>query len=92
MEAPLSHNDAENQPPQRPPEVDPLPRTPGSNPTAEPGDVDQGVWNRGVIVAAIFAASAMGAIAWFATNIPHNSSSPPPSSTGQTGKPPPVKK
>jgi hypothetical protein len=87
MEVPLSHNDADNPPPQRPPEADPLPQTTEANQLPEPGDVDQHTWNTGVIVAAIFAAFAMGVIAWFATNPPRSANNPAPSSTGQSTDP-----
>ena len=35
------------------------------------GDVDQRTWNKGVIVATILAAFAIGVIVWLATNTPH---------------------
>jgi hypothetical protein len=91
MEVPLSHNDADNPPPQRPPEADPLPQTTEANQLPEPGDVDQHTWHTGVIVAALFAAFVMGVIAWFATNTVRSANNLPPSSTGQSRNPPPKK-
>ena len=38
----MTYKDASSPPPQQPPEVDPLPTTPGSNPPGR-GDVDQRV-------------------------------------------------
>ena len=86
----MSYKDASSPPPQQPPEVDPLPTTPGSNPPGQ-GDVDQSTWNTGVIVATILAAFVIGAIVWLATNI-HPANNLPPAATGQGNNPPPMKK
>jgi len=42
----MSYKDASSPPPQQPPEVDPLPTTPGSNPPGQ-GDVDQSTLEHG---------------------------------------------
>jgi hypothetical protein len=77
MEAPVSNNDPYKRRPQRPPA----------------GDVDQSTWNKGVIVATILAALVViGAIVWAATSAPYTANNPPPSSTGQSTKPPPKAK
>jgi hypothetical protein len=77
MEAPVSNNNPYKRRPQRPPA----------------GDVDQSTWNKGVIVATILAALVViGAIVWAATSAPHTANNQPPSSTGQSTKPPPKAK
>jgi hypothetical protein len=72
--------------PQRPPDVDLPPMSPGSNPRPY-GDVDQRTWNSGVIAATILAALVvLGAIVWAATSDPETASNRPAQTTGQGTK------
>jgi hypothetical protein len=72
--------------PQRPPDVDLPPMTPGSKPLPY-GDVDQRTWNSGVIAATILAALVVvGAIVWAATSDQETASNRPAQTTGQGTK------
>jgi hypothetical protein len=82
----MTYQDPLNPIPPRPPEVDPLPTQPGSNPPRYQ-DVDPtGPWNAGTIVSAVLAVLVViGVIVWASSTHDQQTASNPPAQTTGTG-------
>jgi hypothetical protein len=86
----MTYQDPKGEPPQRPPEVDPLQLSQAGSPRY--GDVDQSTWNTGVIVATILAALVViAAIVWAARSNQETATTSPPTTAMEQAPRPPTK-
>jgi hypothetical protein len=82
----MTYQDPLNPIPPRPPEVDPLPTSPGSNPPRYQDVAPNGPWNAGTIISAVIAVLVViGVIVWASSTQDQQTASNPPTQTTGTG-------